>query len=160
EFKIRALERVDGERVVVCQSLAADEKQSVADKLLRLLFFCGALRDAGARSITVVAPYFAFGRKDRRTKPGDPIGTSYVARVVEAAGIDTRATLDPHNVAAFETAFRGTKANVEAAPPFADRFAPIAAAAPRLVVLSPDAGGVKRARAFADLVEHRTRRTV
>lgn len=76
------------------------------------------------------------------------------------AGIDTLATLDPHNVAAFENAFRGTKANVEAAPLFADRFAPIAAAAPRLVVLSPDAGGVKRARAFADLVEHRTRRTV
>lgn len=160
EFKIRPLEDVGGEHVAVCQSLAADSEQSVSDKILRLLFFCGALRDAGAACVGVIAPYFAFGRKDRRTQQRDPIGTSYVARLFEAAGVDAIATLDPHNVAAFENAFRGVKTVVDAAPLFADHFAPLAAAAPRVVALSPDAGGVKRARTFADLLKERTKRAV
>lgn len=160
EFKIRALEDVAGERVAVCQSLAADGRQSVSDKIVRLLFFCGALRDAGAASIAVVAPYFAFGRKDRRTQPRDPIGTSYIAQLLEAMHVDAIATLDPHNVAAFENAFRGTKIVIDTAPLFAEHFAPVAAAAARVVALAPDAGGVKRARAFADQLEKRAKRSV
>jgi ribose-phosphate pyrophosphokinase len=160
EFKIRSLESVRGERVFVCQSLAADERQSVSDKLVRLWFFCGALRDAGAESVTVIAPYLAFGRKDRRSKPRDPIGTSYLARLFEAAGVDVLVTIDAHNVAAFENSFRGRKANVEMAPLFAEHFAPAAASAARTVVLAPDAGAVKRARAFADGLEQRTQRRI
>ena len=160
EFKIRPLESVRGDRVFVCQSLAADETHSVSDKLCRLLFFCGALNDAGAAHVTAVAPYLAFGRKDRRTKARDPITTSYAARLFEAVGVEAVVTIDAHNVAAFENAFRGRKEHFEATSLFAEHFAPLAAHAPKVVVLSPDAGGVKRARAFAALLAERTKRGV
>ena len=80
EFKIRPLEKVRGERVVVCQSLAADRRMGSADKLMRLLVFCGAVKDAGADHVTAVVPYLAYWRKDRRTQWYDPVTTSYVAR--------------------------------------------------------------------------------
>jgi ribose-phosphate pyrophosphokinase len=160
EFKIRPLESVRGERVFACQTLASDDRQSVSDKLCRLLFFCGALRDSGAAHVTAITPYLAFGRKDRRTKPRDPIATSDIARLFEAVGVESIVTIDAHNVSAFENAFRGHKEHLEAASLFADHFAPLAAGAPKVVVLSPDAGGVKRAHAFAALLAERTKRGV
>ncbi len=54
------------------------------DKLCRLLFFIGALNDAGAARVTAVAPYLGYARKDRRTKPGDPVTTRGVASLFEA----------------------------------------------------------------------------
>jgi ribose-phosphate pyrophosphokinase len=65
-------------------------------------------------------------------------------------GVDEVVTMDVHNPAAFENAFRCRTLNVEAAALFVDHFKPIASSAERLVVVSPDAGGVKRARDFAD----------
>jgi ribose-phosphate pyrophosphokinase len=160
EFKIRALESVRGESVVVCQSLAADGRLSSADKLVRLLVFSGALKDAGARHVTAVLPYLAYWRKDRRTQPRDPITTSYVARLVEAVGIDVVATLDAHSIATFDNAFRCRKEHLDAAPAFAEHFAPLAAVAGRVVVLSPDAGGEHRARVFAALLAERIERPI
>ncbi|RPI60325.1 MAG: ribose-phosphate pyrophosphokinase, partial [Lysobacterales bacterium] len=75
EFKVRPLERVRGEQVFICQSLASSDGQSANDKLFRLLFLCGAAKDAGAEHVTVLVPYLAYARKDRRTKPRDPITT-------------------------------------------------------------------------------------
>jgi ribose-phosphate pyrophosphokinase len=160
EFKIRPLDSVRGEHVVVCQSLAADRRMSSADKLVRLLVFCGALKDAAARHLTVLVPYLAYWRKDRRTQPRDPVTTSYVARLIEAVGIDTVVTIDAHNIATFENAFRCRKDHLEGAAAFADHFAPLATAASRIVVLSPDAGGEHRARVFAGLLATRTERAV
>jgi ribose-phosphate pyrophosphokinase len=149
EFKIRPLDSVRDERVFVCQSLAGDRTASCADKLVRLLVFCGALKDAGAAEVTAMVPYLAYARKDRRSKPRDPVTTSYVARMFEAVGVDAIATIDVHNVASFENAFRIRKENLEATELFAAHFAPRAAAAEKIVIMSPDAGGVGRARAFA-----------
>jgi ribose-phosphate pyrophosphokinase len=160
EFKIRALESVRDDHVYVCQSLAANDKLSVHDKLCRLLFFCGALKDAAAARVTAVVPYLAYARKDQRTKPRDPLSLSYLARMFEAVGIDGVVTLDAHNVAALENAFRCRKEHLEASALFAEHFARRASAAPRVVVLSPDAGGVKRARAFAALLAQRTTKPV
>jgi ribose-phosphate pyrophosphokinase len=148
EFKVRPLDSVRNERVFVCQSLAAERGASSSDKLVRLLVFCGALKDAGAAEVTVVVPYLAYARKDKRSKPRDPITTSYVARMIEAVGVDAVLTIDVHNVASFENAFRCRKDNLEAAPVFAAYLAP-RMGAERVVVLSPDAGGVGRARTFA-----------
>ena len=67
EFKIRPLESVRGENVFVCQSLAANGHASANDKLMRLLVFCGALKDAAAAEVTAIVPYPAYWRKDRRT---------------------------------------------------------------------------------------------
>jgi ribose-phosphate pyrophosphokinase len=70
------------------------------------LFFIGALKDAGAARVTAVAPYLCYARKDRRTKPNDPVTTRYIARLFEAVGADVVVTLDVHNPAAFENAFQ------------------------------------------------------
>lgn len=160
EFKIRALDVVRGEHAVVCQSLAADARHSSADKLLRLLVFCGALKDAAAQRVTAVVPYLAYWRKDRRTQPRDPVTTSYVARLMEAVGTDSVVTLDPHDTGTFDNAFRCQKERLEGADTFAAHFAPLVAAAKRVVVLSPDAGGERRARAFGALLADRTQRDV
>src|SRR5690606_39258559 len=75
EFKERPLVDVRGREVFVIASLHGDATLSASDRLCRLLFFLGALKDAGAVRTTAVAPYLCFGRKDRRTKPNDPITT-------------------------------------------------------------------------------------
>lgn len=158
EFKLRPLESVRHEHAVVCQSLAADRRASSADKLMRLLVFCGAVKDAGATCVTAVVPYLAYWRKDRRTQPRDPITTSYVARLVEAVGVDEIVTIDPHDVATFDNAFRCGKRSLSAAPAFAAHFAERLAGDERIVVLSPDAGGERRAREFAGLLAQHTSR--
>jgi ribose-phosphate pyrophosphokinase len=160
EFKIRALDDVRGQHVAVCQSLAADRRMSSADKLVRLLVFCGSLQDAGARHVTAIVPYLAYWRKDRRTQPRDPVTTSYLARLVEAVGVGTVVSLDAHGIATFDNAFRCHKVHLEAAAAFAEHFAPLTGAAGRIVVLSPDAGGEHRARVFLKLLAERTGRGV
>lgn len=84
EHKCRPLDPVNGREVVVFHALYGDGGQSANDKLCRLLFFCGALKDAGARHIQVVTPYLCYGRKDRRSQPQDPTITRYVANFLKS----------------------------------------------------------------------------
>ena len=149
EHKARPLEGVRGADVVVVHSLYAEPGQSANDKLCRLLFFLATLRDHGAARVTAIAPYLCYARKDRRTKPHDPVVTRYVARLFEASGVDRVLTLDVHNPAAFENAFRCQAEQLQAAPLFAAHLAP-SLCDQEVVVLSPDAGGLKRADAFRD----------
>jgi ribose-phosphate pyrophosphokinase len=160
EFKVRPLESVRGQHVFVIQSLYGDAAQSSNDKLCRLLFFVGGLKDAGAAEVTAVVPYLAYMRKDRRTKARDPITTRYVAAIFESVGLDTIVTLDVHNIAAFENAFRCRKEHIEAAALMIEHFDKRIGAGVPVVVMSPDAGGVKRARAFADLFAQSSGRAV
>ncbi|HEX4998296.1 MAG TPA: ribose-phosphate pyrophosphokinase [Terriglobia bacterium] len=152
EHKTRPLTSVRGRDVFVVQSLYGDAAESVNDKLCRLLFFLGALRDASAARITAVLPYLCYGRKDRQTKSRDPVTTRYVAALFEAVKLDRVVTLDVHNLAAFQNAFRIPSDHLEAASLFVDHFAPWASTR-ELVVVSPDAGGVKRAEAFRKMME-------
>ena len=78
--KTRPLDTV-GADVYVVQSLHGGPDQSANDKLCRILFFIGALKDAGAARVTAVTPYLCYARKDRRTKPNDPVTTRYIAGV-------------------------------------------------------------------------------
>jgi ribose-phosphate pyrophosphokinase len=147
EHKSRSLVNVRGRDVYVIHSLHADGTQSPNDKLLRLLFFIGSLRDAGAERVTAVVPYLAYARKDQRSKSRDPVTTRYVAALFEAAGAGCVVTLDVHNVAAFENAFRIPTQNLEAASLLAARCASLVGDDP-VSVVSPDAGGIKRADRF------------
>jgi len=147
EHKLRPQETVRERDVFVLQSLYAEPAQSIDDKLVRLLFFIGALKDASARRVTAVVPYLAYARKDRKTKPRDPVTTRYVAQLFEAVGADCVVTLDVHNLSAFQNAFRCRTEHLEAAPLFIARLAPRLGDAP-VAVVSPDAGGIKRADAF------------
>jgi ribose-phosphate pyrophosphokinase len=149
EHKVRPLASVRGRDVYVVQSLYGEETQTVNDKLVRLLFLLGALRDAAAARITAVVPYLAYARKDRRSKPRDPVSTRYVAQLFEAVGVDGVVTLDVHNLAAYQNAFRCRAEHLEANPLFVAHFAPRLASA-QVTVVSPDAGGIKRAEAFRE----------
>lgn len=160
EFKVRALESVRASHVIVCQSLHGDAGQSTNDKLCRLAFFVGALKDAGAREVTALAPYLAYARKDRRTKPRDPVTLRYVASMLEAVGLDAVLTMDVHNPAAFDNAFRCRKEHLEAAGLVAAHFAGRLPAEKPLVVLSPDFGGGKRAAGFSEALAASTGRPV
>ncbi|PYS40742.1 MAG: ribose-phosphate pyrophosphokinase [Acidobacteria bacterium] len=147
EHKIRPLISVRGKDVFVIQSLFGDSQQSVNDKLCRFLFFLGALKDASAERITAVMPYLCYARKDKKTKPRDPLTTRYVASLFEAVGASRALTLDVHNLAALQNAWRIPTDHLEAKNLFVDYFAGLEIPS-EVVVVSPDAGGIKRAEEF------------
>jgi len=159
EHKARPLQSVRGHDVFVIHSLYGDTEQSGSDKLCRMLFFCGALKDAGAARVTAVVPYLCYARKDRRTKPNDPITSRYVGAMFDAVSVDQIITLEVHNIAAFENAFRCPSIHIDSASLFAAHFANIFRGAP-VVSVSPDAGGAKRAESFRQELERMTGRTI
>ncbi len=148
EHKSRPLVNVRNRDVFVIQSLYADTQQSVNDKLVRLLFFIGALKDASAARVTAVVPYLAYARKDAKTQTRDPVTTRYVAQLFETVGTDRVITMDVHNLAAFQNAFRCRTDHLEATKPFVAHFASLLKEESRITVVSPDIGGMKRAERF------------
>jgi ribose-phosphate pyrophosphokinase len=159
EHKSRPLQDVAGHDTFVIHALYGEPGQSANDKLCRLLFFCGALKDAGAERVTAVLPYLCYARKDRRTKSRDPITIRYVAAMCESVGIDRILTVEVHNLAAFENAFRCPTIHLESAPLFAPHFAPLLGDMPAAII-SPDPGGAKRAEQLRERIEALTRREV
>lgn len=159
EHKIRPLASVRGRDVYVLHSLHGDPAAGVDARLVRLLFFIGALKDDSAARVTAVVPYLAYARKDRRTKPRDPVTTRYVAALFEAVGTDRVVTLDVHNLAAFQNAFRCRTEHLEATALFARHFAGLLRDE-AIAVVSPDAGGIKRAELFRLRLERELGRPV
>lgn len=151
EHKARPLDPVGNADVFVIQSLHGGPAASANDKLCRLLFFIGALKDAGAARVTAVVPYLCYARKDRRTKPNDPVTTRYVAAMFESVGADAIVTLEVHNPVAFENAFRFRTVTLTAAPLFVDYAKKLKDEG--LCVVSPDTGGAKRAELFREALE-------
>ncbi len=151
EHKTRPLDPVPGADVYVIQSLHGGPSASANDKLCRLLFFIGALKDAGAARVTAVVPYLCYARKDRRTKPNDPVTTRYIAAMFEAVGTDAIVTLEVHNPVAFENAFRCRSIALTATPLFVDYARRLRDE--NLCVVSPDTGGAKRAELFRETLE-------
>jgi ribose-phosphate pyrophosphokinase len=159
EHKARPLDSVAGTDVFVVHSLHGGPSQSANDKLCRLLFFIGALRDGGARRVTAVVPYLCYSRKDRRTKTNDPVTTRYVAALFEAVRCDAVVTLEVHNEAAFENAFRCRAVALTAAPLLINAIKALVGVEP-LCVVSPDLGGGKRADLLREALERSTGRPV
>lgn len=159
EHKARPLENVRGCDVYVVHSLFGDTVRSPNDKLCRLLFFIGALKDAGAARVTAVVPYLVYSRKERKTKPRDPVTTRYVASMFEAVGTDCIMTLEAHSLAAFQNAFRCQSEHLDARRLLVEHIAPRLEGT-EAVVASPDIGGVKRAEAFRQMLAALTNRSV
>lgn len=159
EHKARPLVSVRGRDVYVIHSLHEEPEQSVNDKICRLLFFLGAIREGGARRLTAVIPYLAYARKDRQTKSRDPVTTRYMAQLFEAVGIDAVMTLDVHNLVAFQNAFRCQSHHLDTRRVFTEHLLGYVENGP-VVVASPDPGGVKRAQLFAETFEKMVRRSV
>src|SRR5665647_1831375 len=152
EHKARPLAAVNGADVYVIQSLHSGPKESANDKLCRLLFFIGAIKDAGAARVTAVTPYLCYARKDRRTKPTDPVTTRYIAGMFESVGTDCVVTLEVHNPVAFENAFRCRTVALTGTPLFVG-YAKQNLSGGKLAVISPDAGGMKRAELLREALE-------
>jgi ribose-phosphate pyrophosphokinase len=159
EHKTRPLVNVRERDVFVIHSLYSDRSATVNDKLCRLLFFIGALRDASAARITAVIPYLCYARKERKTQSRDPVTTRYLASMLEAVGTERVLTLEVHNVAAFQNAFRCRTDHLEAKKLFANYFA-ASLEEQEMIVVSPDIGGVKRAEQFRTMLSQRARRDI
>jgi len=159
EHKCRPLQSVRNQDVYVIQSLFSDENLSVNDKLCRLLFFIGALKDAAAKQVTVIIPYLCYARKDRKTKSRDPVTTRYMAMLLEAVGIHRIVVVDVHNLAAYQNAFRCNSEHLEAKNLFIDYLVE-EHGDENLIVVSPDVGGIKRAEIFREVLMHRINKPV
>jgi ribose-phosphate pyrophosphokinase len=160
EHKTRPITPVRGRDVYVLKSLYGDPTQSVNDKLLRLLFFLATLRDAGAARVTAVLAYLCYARKDARTQPNDPLTTRYVAQLFEAVGVDCVMALEVHNPAAFQNAFRVRAEHLSFAAPLAQFVSAQAQPEEKIVVVSPDPGGFKRAQRVSETLQRQLSRAV
>lgn len=152
EHKLRPKVDPRGADVYVMLSLyggPSGSQLSPHDKLFSLLLFSATLREHGAARVTAVVPYLAYARKDRQTKPFDPVTLRYVAQLFEAAGVAQLIVLEAHNVAALQNAFRCTTLHLEAHRAFDPVIAELAGDG-RLAVASPDPGGVKRAQLWRE----------
>lgn len=147
EHQARPLVSVRGRDVYVVQSLYDEPARCIDAKLLRLLFLVATLVDASAERVTAVLPYLSYGRQDQQKEPRDPLMTRHVARLFEAVGTARVLAMDVHNLAAFQNAYRCRIEHLEASSLFVQHFASALGKVP-LVVVSPDAGGVKRAERF------------
>ena len=159
EHKARPLTDVWGQYVCVVTSLHGDRDYSVNDKICRLAFFAGALKDAGARQLTAVMPYLAYSRKDRRTKARDPVSARYLATMLQAVGVDCIVTMDVHNPAALDNAFRGPAINIETHRLLAEHFNRTVGDSVDSIV-APDLGGIKATRLFVDTYHELSGRTL
>jgi ribose-phosphate pyrophosphokinase len=139
---------VRGYDVFVIQSLHTSPKENIADRFAKLLFLIGSLRDASAGRITAVIPYFGYSRQDRKTESRVGVVTKYVAQLLESVGTDRVLTLDIHSLQALQNGFRVPTDNLEAKNLLADWTAENAENPDKLVILSPDAGGMGRAERF------------
>lgn len=155
EHKIRPLVGVRGEDVFAINSLNGAGGISANDKLCKLLFFIAVCKENGARTVTAITPYLAYSRKDRQTKSRDPVTTRYVAQLFEAVGADRVITVDVHNLAAFQNAFRCETIHLDTRRLFVPIILHMAEGRP-VTIFSPDGGGVKRAQLLKELFEAET----
>src|SRR6202166_450763 len=114
--------------------------------IMELLFMIDALKRASARRITAVIPYYGYGRQDRKDKPRAPISAKLVADLLTTAGADRALLIDPH-APQIQGFFNIPVDHLFASPVLVDHFRKLNL--PNLTVVSPDAGGVERARFFA-----------
>ena len=133
---------VRGTCVCVVQPMTAP----VNDRLMALALLADAARAAGVARVVAVAPYLAYARQEVRSRPGDPRSAQVVAKLLGAVGIDHLVTLDLH-APALESAFRMPVTDLRADEALLPRVR--AWGLSDLVVVSPDAGGMKRAQRFA-----------
>ena len=143
EVFVEILENVRGEDVFVIQSTSYPAN----DNLMELLVTMDALRRGSARRITAVLPYYGYARQDRKTGPRTPISAKLVANLITQAGADRVLTLDLH-AGQIQGFFDIPLDNLYAAPVFVKDIETRFPDEPPVIV-SPDVGGVLRARAIA-----------
>ena len=139
---------VRGHNCFVIQSLYTDDELSVSDRFVRLCVFIGALKQASANEVIPIIPHLAWARQDRKTASRAPVTTKLIANMLQSVGVDRLLFFDVHNKAAIENAFDVPIDNLEAKPLHANWCAKRLRGVEKIVVLSPDSGGVNRAERF------------
>ena len=148
EIFVEVYENVRGEDMFIIQPTS----NPANDNLMELLIMADALRRSSAARITGVIPYFGYARQDRRTKARTPISAKLVANMITASGIDRVLTMDLH-AAQIQGFFDIPVDNLYAAPVFAlDIRHKFKGKLDRVTVVSPDVGGVGRARDLAQRI--------
>lgn len=148
EISVEIADNVRGRDVFVVQSTC----EPVNDRLMELLIIVDALRRASAGRITAVMPYFGYARQDRKTKPRVPISAKLVANLLTEAGVDRVLTMDLHAgqlMGFFDIPVDNLNAFPVLAPYILKKYG-----AKNTCVISPDVGGVERARGFARYLEN------
>lgn len=146
EIQINIEESVRGKDVYLIQSTSAP----VNDNLMELLIMIDAVRRASARTINIVMPYYGYARQDRKTRPREPITAKLVADMLQTAGADRVLSLDLH-APQIQGFFDIPVDNLMGAPLLADYFLRHHLEEGAIVV-SPDHGGVPRARRLANFL--------
>ena len=146
EAYVQIQENVRGADVFVMQPTC----RPVDSHLMELLLMLDALKRASARRITAVIPYYGYARQDRKDKPRVPISSKLVADLLTTAGAHRALVIDPHTPQ-LQGFFNIPVDHLFASPVLVDYFKKLSI--PNLTVVSPDAGGVERARFFAKKID-------
>jgi ribose-phosphate pyrophosphokinase len=145
EIYCRVMESVRGADVYVIQPTSPDASLH----LMELLIMIDAIRRSSPEKITAVIPYYGYCRQDKKTKPREPITAKLVANMLETAGVDRVMMFDLH-VAQVQGFFDIPSDNLDVIPVFADYI--LDKKLKNTVIVSPDAGGASRARAFGKVL--------
>jgi len=147
EIMVQINENVRGTDVFVLQPTC----MPINYNIMELLLIADALKRASAKRITAVMPYYGYSRQDRKVQPRVPISAKLVADLITAAGINRILTMDLH-AAQIQGFFNIPVDNLYASPVLLD-YVQEKYTTKKLVIVSPDAGGVERARAFAKMLQ-------
>lgn len=148
EIFVEVFENVRGEETFILQSTS----NPANDNLMELLIMADALRRSSAQRVTAVVPYFGYARQDRRTRSRVPISAKLVANMIVSAGIERVLTMDLH-AAQIQGFFDVPVDNLYASPIFAlDIKHAFKERLDQITVVSPDVGGVARARELAQRI--------
>lgn len=148
EIQINIEESIRGAHVYIIQSTSSP----VNDNLMELLIMIDALKRASAKTINVVLPYYGYARQDRKARAREPITAKLVANMIETAGANRVLTLDLH-AAQIQGFFDIPVDHLMGAPLIADYFINHDLVGDDVVVVSPDHGGVTRARKLAEFLK-------
>ncbi|MGO8971789.1 MAG: ribose-phosphate pyrophosphokinase [Myxococcaceae bacterium] len=144
EIQVEIGENVRGQDTFIIQSTSPPAN----DHLMEMLIMVDALKRASAASITAVIPYFGYARQDRKVVPRTPITAKLVADLLESAGATRMVSMDMH-VAQIQGFFHIPSDHLFASPVFLEDIRRRFGNTEELVLVSPDAGGVERTRAYS-----------
>ena len=150
EILVENYTTVRGKDVYIIQSTCTPATES----LMELLFFVDSLKRASAKSITVVVPYYGYSRQDRKAKPREPITSKLVASMLETAGINHIIVCDLH-APQIQGFFNCPVDDLSAVPMFGKYFRD-KLNGQDIVIVSPDHGGVTRARKMSQYIDNST----
>lgn len=148
EISVKINESVRGKNVYVIQPTSSSPKASVNDNIMELLLTVRALKRASAGSVIAVIPYYGYARQDRKTTSRVPISASDMAIFLEAAGVDRVVAVDLHAGQIQGFFHKAPVDNLYASASMVPYF--VSKKLDNLVVVSPDAGGVERAKFFRE----------